>query len=75
MHMHRTTILLPEDLYQAAGKEARALGVSLGELIRRRLATITPRESPAGAFFARSPWTGDAPTDLASDHDHYLYGS
>ena len=73
--MHRTTILLPEDLYQAAGKEARAQGVSLGELIRRRLATITPRVQPAEAFFARHPWTGEAPSDFSSNHDHYLYGS
>jgi hypothetical protein len=73
--MHRTTILLPEDLYQAAGQEARAQGVSLGELIRRRLASITPRESPGETFFTRSPWTGEAPSDLSSNHDRYLYGS
>lgn len=73
--MHRTTILLPEDLYRAAGKEAKALGVSLGELIRRRLAAITPRIQPAEAFFARDPWTGEAPSDLSSNHDRYLYES
>lgn len=73
--MHRTTILLPEDLYKAAGQEARAQGVSLGELIRRRLASMTRRESPGQTFFTRSPWTGEAPSDLSLNHDHYLYGS
>lgn len=75
MHMHRTTILLPNDLYRAAGQEARSRGISLGELIRRRLTSIEPRETPGPTFFARSPWTGDAPSDLSSDHDRYHYGS
>jgi len=73
--MHRTTILLPKDLYQAAGNEARDLGVSLGELIRRRLAAIPPRRSPGPAFFARRPWSGEAPADLSTEHDCYLYGA
>lgn len=75
MHMHRTTILLPTELYQSAGREARSLGVSLGELIRRRLAAGTPRPAPESAFFTRRPWTGNAPSDLSTSHDLHLYGS
>jgi hypothetical protein len=72
--MHRTTILLPEDLYRAAGREARSLGVSLGELIRRRLARPSSEPPAQEAFFTRRPWTADAPTDLSAEHDRYLYG-
>jgi hypothetical protein len=72
--MHRTTILLPEDLYRAAGREARSLGVSLGELIRRRLAQPDNEPPMQEAFFSRRPWTAEAPTDLSVHHDRYLYG-
>ena len=72
--MHRTTILLPEELYRAAGREARSLGVSLGELIRRRLATVPSEPPKQEAFFARRPWSGEAPDDLSANHDRYLYG-
>lgn len=71
--MHRTTILLPEDLYQSAGREARSMGVSLGELIRRRLAGSPQRTEPKQSFFLREPWTQEAPQDLSSNHDKYLY--
>lgn len=73
--MHRTTILLPNELRRRADREAKALGISLSELIRRRLAadgdavkTDRPR------FFARQPWTGQGPSDTAANHDIYLYG-
>jgi hypothetical protein len=71
--MHRTTILLPEDLYQSAGREARSMGVSLGELIRRRLAESPHPLSPKRSFFSREPWTQEAPNDLSVNHDKYLY--
>jgi hypothetical protein len=73
--MHRTTILIPDDLRRRAYREAKALGISLSELIRRRLApdgdadkTDRPR------FFTRQPWTGQGPSDTAANHDAYLYG-
>jgi hypothetical protein len=72
--MHRTTILLPEELYRAAGREARSLGVSLGELIRRRLATAPGQPPKQEAFFSRQPWSGETPADLSVHHDRYLYG-
>jgi hypothetical protein len=71
--MHRTTILLPDDLYKSAGKEARSMGVSLGELIRRRLASSSQRTEPKRPFFSRQPWTQETPKDLSLNHDKYLY--
>jgi hypothetical protein len=73
--MHRTTILLPNELRQRADREARSLGISLSELIRRRLAADeNPDKSERPRFFTRQPWTGPGPADTAANHDTYLYG-
>jgi hypothetical protein len=73
--MHRTTILLPTDLRRRADREAKALGISLSELIRRRLgADGATDKSPSPRFFTRLPWTGQGPSDTAANHDDYLYG-
>ena len=73
--MHRTTILLPPELHLAAEREARELGLSLGELIRRRLAPSMQRaKSNVPAFFTRKPWTDSGASDLSVHHDKYLYG-
>lgn len=73
--MHRTTILLPSDLRRMADQEAKALGISLSELIRRRLSAgqlIEPNIRPR--FFSRPPWQGAGASDTAANHDHFLYG-
>lgn len=73
--MHRTTILLPNELRRSAEREAKALGISLSELIRRRLAaTGESAIAERPRFFARQPWTGQGPSDTAANHDAYLYG-
>ncbi len=74
--MHRTTILLPRDLHRDAEKKAASLGISLSELIRRQLTAgvgggpkaKTPR------FFLREPWRDAGASDVAANHDRYLYG-
>jgi hypothetical protein len=72
--MHRTTILLPEDLRRAAELEAKRAGLSLGELIRQRLRpALEGKKSGVPAFFARTPWKGQGPADLSAHHDQYLY--
>ena len=71
--MHRTTILLPADLQRRAEREAKLLGISLSELIRRRLAESGHEAQERPRFFTREPWQGAAPSDLAANHDHYLY--
>lgn len=73
--MHRTTILLPEDLHRAAEEEAREMGLSLGELIRRRLSpALQKKQTKLPAFFSRAPWGDAGPRDLSLRHDEYLYG-
>lgn len=73
--MHRTTILLPPDLRRKADREAKALGISLSELIRRRLSAGDSQESEAKpSFYERQPWQGAGAHDSAANHDPYLYG-
>lgn len=76
MQMNRTTIMLPEKLKSRAAEEASNRGVSLGELIRKALQELLtdPLDFEGDSFFADTArFTGDAPTDLAADHDRYLY--
>jgi hypothetical protein len=74
--MHRTTILLPEDLHRAAEQEAREMGLSLGELIRRRLSpALNRKKAEVPSFFVRKPWRDGGPRDFSLRHDEYLYGS
>jgi hypothetical protein len=73
--MHRTTILIPNELKRQAEQQARREGVSLSELIRRRLSESMDTEAkPTAAFFSRQPWSGNAPAELSARHDDYLYG-
>lgn len=73
--MRRITILLPNELHRRAEREAKVLGISLSELVRRCLALDgEPATSERPRFFARQPWTGTGPTDIAANHDTYLYG-
>lgn len=75
--MHRTTILLPEDLKLRASKRARRDGLSLSELIRSAL----EEKLAAQSSWANDPlWKAlepidfpDSPGDLAANHDDYLY--
>ncbi len=77
--MHRTTILLPPELQADAEAVARNQGISLGELIRRQLQTVTKKKvrrkrSDDPIFKNFKPWKGPGPTDMAINHDEYLYG-
>jgi hypothetical protein len=42
--MIRTQVSLPEPEYRAAKREARRLGISLAELLRRSLRTLIPAD-------------------------------
>lgn len=76
--MHRTTIMLPEELRNRAMKKAAEMGVSLGELIRDSLdRLLRPSEHSAGddpLFSDDAVFTGESPEDLAAEHDRHLYG-
>jgi hypothetical protein len=80
MDMHRTTILLPEDLRVSAEAVARRQGISLGELIRRQLGIVTKskktnkrRDDPLFKYYAniQSP-SVKGTEDVALNHDKYL---
>jgi predicted transcriptional regulator len=77
--MRRTTIMLPPDLKSKAEHTARERGISFAELVRRALAeTIQARRADraySDCLFADSAvHDGEAPTDLSTAHDGYLYG-
>ena len=76
--MKRTTIMLPVALKARAMREARARGISFGELLRQALrATVDTRtESYDDPVFADGAvFDGPAPRDLAAEHDGFLYGA
>lgn len=75
--MHRTTVMLPENLKTRASELARRQGVSLGELIRRSLEAaleVPEKGRAADSLLADDAiFQGDTPRDLARHHDRYLY--
>jgi hypothetical protein len=80
MDMHRTTILLPEDLKLASERFAKSRKISLGALIRQQLqnlvASAHANSTTQDAVFAKFvPYVGKAPANLALDHDEELYGA
>ena len=76
--MHRTTIMLPEELKAQAERRARRLGVSFGKLVREALAAHLATEPPAATrdplFADHAVYDGPVPSDLSEQHDDYLYG-
>jgi len=77
--MKRTTVMIPEDLKIQAIKHANMAGMSLGGFIREALERAL--ELPNGdklvddPFFTdRVVFNGETPSDLARNHDEYLYG-
>jgi len=76
--MHRTTIMLPDELKSLAEAQAQRMGCSLGQLIRDALDREL-RQSPEDG--ARDSLFGDletfdkpGPKDVSVNHDEYLYG-
>ena len=75
--MHRTTIMLPEDLKTKAEEFSRKKGLSLGEVVREAVRDLLKKaEEDAGdSFFCDTAvYQEDVPKDLSSNHDEYLYG-
>ena len=76
--MLRTTIMIPEDLKIMAQRYARQHGMSLGDLIRESLQQHLLQEADEtraedSLFADRAVYEGDAPANLAAEHDEYLY--
>jgi metal-responsive CopG/Arc/MetJ family transcriptional regulator len=76
-NMHRTTILLPEDLKAKAEEFSRKKGLSLGEVVREAMRDLLNKaEDESGDSFLcdTAVYQGDVPKDLSHNHDEYLYG-
>ena len=76
--MQRTTLMLPRDLKERAAREARARGVSLGELIREALTALLRRDPGSSTedplIADRAVYDGPIPSDTSERHDDLLYG-
>lgn len=70
--------MLPRELKERATREARARGVSLGELIRESLAGWLRGDAAATAddplITDRAVFDGPIPADTSERHDELLYG-
>jgi hypothetical protein len=83
MDMDKTTILLPRALRKNAAKLAASLGISLGELIRRKLLEEVANSQTTDQSNSRSKdpifhnfqdlISNGGVKDAASNHDKYLY--
>ncbi len=78
-YMHRTTILLPVKLRREAENAARSQGITLSELIRRKLAAVVTsqkgrRRAQDALFRPAHLIASEGATDLSARHDDYLYG-
>ena len=78
-YMHRTTILLSEDLRARAETAARQRGITLSELVRRLLTTAVHDKKSSSRegdplFRPRRLMAHPGPPDMAANHDEYLYG-
>ncbi len=75
--MKRTSVMFPAELKARAVRAAREKGISFGALLRRSLedALDAPEDVYDDPVFADGAvFDGPGPTDLAADHDGYLYG-
>jgi hypothetical protein len=77
--MDRTTIMLPPDLKIRASNQAKKMGMSLGQLIRKALEDSLYSQNKRDAaddplFLDSAVFEDKTPKDLSSEHDKYLYG-
>ena len=69
-----TTLEIPDGLGMEVKRAAAARGLSLDEYIREVLErTLTPPDASDPLFADDAVYAGDAPADLSTDHDRYLY--
>ena len=77
--MKRTTVMIPDDLKIRAARRAESLGISFGEFIRDSLEKNLKSNVAVALddpyITDREVYKGDTPTDLAQNHDKYLYGT
>ncbi|MFO1036919.1 MAG: hypothetical protein U1E45_08750 [Geminicoccaceae bacterium] len=79
--MHRTQISLELDQYEFLTAQARRRGVSAAQIVRDLVTAEMHREGEPGSALeqlialAESETTEGDETDIARNHDHYLYGA
>jgi hypothetical protein len=73
--MEHVDITLPLELKNLAETRAREEGVSLEEFVLELLEKrLSPKSAERDPLFAKyKVFDGDAPSDLAENHDKYLY--
>ena len=72
--MVNISVPFPEDLWGKAEAAARDRGLTLDEFVRRCVSTtVNPVPSSDPLFADHAIFEGDAPSDLAENHDKYLY--
>ena len=75
--INRTTLVLPTLLKQLATERARSEGISFGEFVRRAIEKqlVTPANKTGDPFWDNlTAYEAEGPTDIAQNHDDYLYG-
>lgn len=74
--MVNISVPFPEDLRAKAEAAARERGLTFDEFVRRCVSTTVDFRRAADPLFSDLEiYTGDAPSDLARNHDQYLYGA
>ena len=71
--MEHIDVTLPAELKTRAETLAREKGVSLEEFVRELLKARLQTAEPDPFFADHETFAGDVPSDLAANHDKYLY--
>lgn len=72
--MVNIVVPLSEELRDQAELAARERGMSLDEFVRLCLSnSVVPGRQLDPLFADRGVFVGEAPADVAVNHDHYLY--
>jgi hypothetical protein len=74
--MHRTQLLLEEWQYEELKAMAEQTGRSMSDVLRGLItAQLGPRRSRSKGVADLAGMVKDGPSDLGTNHDHYLYGA
>ena len=84
MQMHRTQLYLDTETKRLATWQATLEGTSLSDILRKSVKSyVKPKPKVKNITFShwikalnrKYPTPPGTPTDLALEHDHYLYGT
>ena len=72
--MAALTIQVSDALHEKAMLAAQQRGLSLDEFIQLCLSSVVDRERDT-LFSDSAVFSGDVPSDIYKNHDHYMYGA